>query len=98
MRRTTTTLAALATSAALTLTTTTPALAARGVLTVSGKRYTDPARGCYTGNFWPLSVGNRTDTPVIVFQRDNCQGDTLGQVPSGQSRVFEFGGSVQVPR
>ncbi|MBT2212704.1 MULTISPECIES: hypothetical protein [Actinomadura] len=97
MRRTTTTLAALATGAALTLTTAAPALAARGVLTVSGKQYTDPARGCYTGGFRPLVVDNQTDTPVLVYADHACKRHSLGVVAPRQRRVFEFGGGVLVP-
>ncbi|TMQ83240.1 hypothetical protein ETD83_41150 [Actinomadura soli] len=98
MRRTTTVLAALATGTALTLSTAVPALAAQGTLTVSGRTYTDPAKGCYTGNFWPLAVDNQTDAPVFVYDDDQCRGRVLDRVPPHSSGVFEFGGSVAVPR
>ncbi|MEU8304330.1 hypothetical protein AB0C84_12290 [Actinomadura sp. NPDC048955] len=98
MRRTSTTLAALALGAAVALAGAAPALAASGTLTVSGKQYSNPAKGCYTGNFWPLMVNNQTDTPVFVFDQANCTGRALGVVEAGRSGTFEFGDSVLVPR
>jgi hypothetical protein len=94
--RLTTILTALA--AALTLAPAGSALAAQGVLSVSGNRYVNPGRGCYTGRFWPLAVNNQTNTPVLVFADKDCAGHLLGPVRPGQSQVFEFGGSVFVPR
>ncbi|WP_117397703.1 hypothetical protein [Actinomadura spongiicola] len=98
MRRTTTVLAALATGAALTLTSATPALAARGTLTLSGNRYTNPTQGCYNGQYRPLTVENHTDAPVFVFDDHNCHSERLGTVPPGQTRLFEFGNSVFLPK
>ncbi|RKS78996.1 hypothetical protein BZB76_0434 [Actinomadura pelletieri DSM 43383] len=98
MRRPTTVLAALATGAALTLTAATPAAAAQGTLGVSGNEYTDPSQGCYNGLFRPLVVVNHTDTPVIVYDDDNCHSEVVGIVEPGQSQAFEFGNSVLVPR
>jgi hypothetical protein len=73
------------------------ALAAQGVLSVSGNSYTNPAPGCYQGKYWPLSVGNDTDSVVFVFDDDQCNGRIVGTVDPHQSRVFEFGSSVRVP-
>lgn len=98
MRRTSSTLAALALGAAVALAGAAPALAASGTLTVSGKQYSNPARGCYTGNFRPLMVNNQTDTPVFVFDQANCRGRAIGAVGAGGSDTFEFGVSVLVPQ
>ncbi|MDH6129613.1 hypothetical protein [Kitasatospora sp. GP82] len=87
-----------ATAVALCLTTVTNAGAATGTLTVSGNRLQDPPQGCYTGDFWPLVVQNRTDTVVYVFDDTNCQGNQNGMVRPGREGTFEFGGSVYVPR
>ncbi|MFB4194825.1 hypothetical protein [Streptomyces carpaticus] len=73
------------------------AAAAEGRLTLSGKTYVNPQPGCYTGLYVPLLVGNGTDTPVLVFADRACRGDLIGEVAPGDNRVFEFGGSVQVP-
>lgn len=98
MHRAATLLAALTAGAAITLGTAAPALAARGTLTVSGNRYDNPAKGCYTGKFWPLAVNNQTNTPVSVYGGEDCRGHSLGTVAPGRSRMFEFGRSVYVPR
>ncbi|MGW7293083.1 hypothetical protein ACWGIB_11950 [Streptomyces xiamenensis] len=74
-----------------------PALAAEGVLTVSGATYENPAKGCYTGGFSPLVVENRTNVTVFVHGGEDCKGVAQGWVSPGEKRVFEFGGSVQVP-
>lgn len=73
------------------------ALAAQGTLTVSGDRFVNPARGCYSGRIWPLSVDNHTNARVFVYDNTACQGTPSGAVDSGQSQVFEFGQGVYVP-
>lgn len=97
MRRLTTILTAFCAAAAVTMASAGSAVAAQGILEVSGNRYLDPTQGCYTGKFWPLSVSNQTDTPVLVYDNGTCQGTPSGSVARGQSRVFEFGSSVYVP-
>ncbi|MFI5757632.1 hypothetical protein [Streptomyces sp. NPDC051569] len=98
MRRTATALGSLVMAGSLALGLSGSAWAAEGTLTVSGQTYTDPAQGCYTGNFWPLSVNNETDTLVYVFDNDRCYGQPIDRLGAGDSRVFEFGESVRVPR
>ena len=97
MRRVATALGALAVAGSLALGLSGSAWAAQGTLGVSGNRYTDPGQGCYTGKFWPLAVDNGTDTVVLVFDDGQCKGSVIGSVAPGDSRVFEFGGSVYVP-
>ncbi|MBB4917007.1 hypothetical protein ACFY19_16390 [Streptosporangium saharense] len=97
MRRTTKALAALVTAGAVIMSITGPAWAADGVLVVSGNRFVDPDPGCYRGRFWPLTVNNRTNTAVFIFDGDTCQGDPLGVVRPGEVNVFEYGHSVYVP-
>ncbi|MGC0419949.1 hypothetical protein [Embleya sp. AB8] len=74
------------------------AWAASGTLTVSGRTYENPAKGCYTGKYWPLAVNNDTDTVVYVFDDAECHGARIGVIAPGSSIVNEFGGSVEVPR
>lgn len=68
-----------------------------GVLGVSAA-YHLTQLGHDTGRFWPLAVDNQTDIPVFVYDDDRCQGRRIGQVHPHESGVFEFGGSVFVPR
>lgn len=98
MRRVATILTAFCAAAAVAMASASSALAAQGILTVSGNRYVNPTQGCYTGKFWPLSVNNRTDTRVLVYDNGACQGTPSGSVAPRQSRIFEFGSSVYVPR
>ncbi|MFD0887913.1 hypothetical protein ACFQ08_25515 [Streptosporangium algeriense] len=98
MRRLITALAATVTVAAVTATSTGAGVAARGVLEISGNRIVNPGPGCYTGQYWPLSINNRTDTRVFVFGGEDCQGTIVGTVDPGGSGVFEFANSVRVPR
>ncbi|MEU0941027.1 hypothetical protein [Embleya sp. NPDC005971] len=72
------------------------ALAAQGVLTVGGSKYSNPGPGCYQGNLWPLTVINETDTTVLAFDGRNCDGNLLGAVGAGDSAVYELGNSVLV--
>ncbi|WP_406116393.1 hypothetical protein [Streptomyces sp. NBC_01014] len=97
MRRAATVLGSLVMASSLALGLSGSAWAAQGTLTVSGKRYNNPGEGCYTGNSWPLSVNNNTDTDVFVFSDDRCQGEQVGIVYSGSREVFEAGESVYVP-
>ncbi len=98
MRRAATVLGSLAMAGSLALGLSGSAWAAQGTLRVSGNTYTNPREGCYTGLFWPLSVENETNTTVFAFSDERCQGDFIGPVGPGSSQVFEFGGSVYVPR
>ncbi|WP_405796329.1 hypothetical protein [Streptomyces sp. NBC_01506] len=98
MRRAVKVLGSLIAAGALTLGLSGSAWASQGTLTVSGKTYTDPGRGCYTGDFWPLAVNNRTDTVVFVYEDEDCEGRRIGRVLAGDNRVFDLGNSVGVPR
>lgn len=97
MRYLETVLIALCTTAAVLTAPGGSALAAQGTLTVSGNRYLNPVRGCYTGRTWPLSVDNRTNARVYVYDNTTCTGTPSGSVDPGQSHVFEFGQGAYVP-
>jgi hypothetical protein len=70
-----------------------PAVAANGVLRVSGNVFHDPS-GCYHGQYWPLVVDNQTDQVAVVFDSDDGGGQRVGQVGPRGSSTFEFGASV----
>lgn len=96
MRNMTTILGGLGAAAALVLSNPVPALGATGTLFVSGSRYQDPPRGCYTGQYLPLDVSNHTDTTVLVYQNADCSGEYVGFVSPDQNASFEGGAGVYV--
>ncbi|MFC4016255.1 hypothetical protein ACFOY2_54235 [Nonomuraea purpurea] len=64
---------------------------------ISGKTYNNPAKGCYDGNFWPLSVNNQTDVPISVYDSRNGAGQFDGVILSPRIGNFEFGRTVLIP-
>ncbi|MEU9315296.1 hypothetical protein [Streptomyces sp. NPDC048295] len=95
MRRVLTAFGTLAAVAMLSVSVTQSAAAATGDLVINGKVHVNPS-GCFDSDRWPLSVQNRTNEMVLIFDSPNCSGRVIAVVPPGSSQVSEFGASVFV--
>lgn len=105
MRRPSLVFGPLATALLLVVTVASPADAASGTLRISRgpmvvKKYDNPAAGCYEG-IWPgvwVSdfLDNDTDSEVLVYRGDHCQGEPYDRLSAHGSKYVDHLGSVRV--
>lgn len=86
----------VAAAAAMAVLVSAPASAAVGTLILDHKRVHNP-QGCYNTTQWPMRVTNHTNTDVLVFTQENCQGPAVDVLVPGRSGMYVYGWSVSVP-